>query len=165
VVGLRETGRFPGVEDVGSSEDAVRRLIKRTSDRRKQHLDRKLKQASFTGDLKRLASTYESLLPQWQKAKQTYKNNKREKTWREHVALDHPLLPKSLINRLSGNWGDIGEIDKGQILAKCDKGDIASPSAIAVEHAARVCGATNYEYHSSYLFSLLKKGRAQRLRC
>ncbi|MCG3143030.1 MAG: hypothetical protein HONDAALG_00343 [Gammaproteobacteria bacterium] len=102
---------------------------------------------------------YERILEFWREASQIC-NSTRESTseirrsrWREDIRRDFPLLPDDLIERLQPKllWSD--EIKKSM----GDKGGSSDPDDIALEHAARLCGADDYMYKLTTLKEYLKQ--------
>jgi hypothetical protein len=115
-------------------------------------------------DLTDLSSNYQPLLDKWQLAKDDAKRDQKhsvhKQNWRER--LDTYQLPDDLIE-----WLNLSESEKADILSqrtdlphlqeKLAKGyALVKPSEIALEHAARLCGADPYYYSVSHLFRLLK---------
>lgn len=98
-------------------------------------------------DLSELLNHYTTVLPLWQDAKDIYKDN-RNRNWQKIINTVHPYLPDDLIARLSGNPADISDEIKAKL---AEKGGSSEPSDIAVEHAARLCGAPDYGYALSTL--------------
>jgi hypothetical protein len=83
-----------------------------------------------------LASRYESLLKIWQEAKRFYQSNRKHSTWQDMIRKLYPTLPDDLIERL-GRKGD------------------STPSTIAIEHAARLCGAQRNQFSARHYFRLM----------
>ncbi len=98
---------------------------------------------------------YERLLLIWQDAKNFYEQNSRRANWKDLVAaaITADPLPLDLIGRLSGQLLDVPE----EMRAGWSKaGGRATPSDIALEHAARVCGASEYGRSIRRLYQLLE---------
>ncbi len=81
--------------------------------------------------------------------------------WRDAVMMSHPFLlvdaTNDLVERLQpmNQWSDA-------VLEKCsEKGGTSDAEDIALEHAARVCGAGRYEYQLSSLKEMLKEQRRE----
>jgi hypothetical protein len=89
-------------------------------------------------------------LPAWKEAKDRYERNKDSKKWREIIKAscddDSIPLPADLINRLDGCAEDTDAY-------------VSMPSAIALEHAARLCGAAPNAYKTRTLYGHLAASR------
>jgi hypothetical protein len=82
-------------------------------------------------DLAGLARIHRTLHPKWKDAKRLFTQN-RNLDWRSIVKVAYPDLPDDLIKLLG---------EKGS----------SAPSHIALEHAARTCGATPFAYSVRWL--------------
>lgn len=113
--------------------------------------------------LEELREHYNKVLPIWQDAKLLYKQNNNRPVWRDIIRAAYPEeeLDDDLISRLSGKLNDLTE-DVQAKLSK--KGGDSKPSDIALEHAARLCGAESYQYSVRYLYHKLRKCRDGELR-
>jgi hypothetical protein len=89
--------------------------------------------------LEELNQYYESLLLTWRDAKRIYRENRRRSNWRVIVKTIHSNLPPDLIDKLN----------------------ISSerPSDLAIEHAARCCGAPKNCYSIRWLRQRLRRNR------
>jgi len=105
------------------------------------------KQRKVRYNLSELLNHYITVLPLWQDAKDIYKDN-RNRNWKRIIDTVHPYLPDDLVARLSGNPADLSDEIKAKL---AEKGGTSEPSDIAVEHAARLCGAPDYGYALSTL--------------
>ncbi len=100
-----------------------------------------------------LGEHYKKMLPVWKDAKIIYKQNSSRVTWRNIVRAAYPEVKfdDDLISRLSGRLNDLPQ----EIQAKLsDKGGDSKPSSIALEHAARLCGAQPYQYSLRHLYNI-----------
>lgn len=108
--------------------------------------------AYFTPSFTLLHGFYTRLKPIWEEAKSCYKRNRTSPKWREMVraACDSPEveLPSDLINRLDAKRGFFDSYK-------------AMPSALALEHAARLCGARPNAYNTRRLHEFLKKSEKE----
>jgi hypothetical protein len=102
-----------------------------------------------------LLTEYNTVLPLWQDAKSIFKGN-AARNWRAFIKAEHPYLPDDLVLRLSNNPDDLTEDVKCKL---AEKGGTSEPSDIALEHAARLCGAPDYCYALSTLESYKAKQR------
>jgi hypothetical protein len=100
-------------------------------------------------DLSELANRYETVYPQWKDAKEIYKQNKKRKNWQDMVKAAHPLPPKpnDLIERLAKH----PNLPDGIRERIDEKGFNNTPSHIALEHAARLCGVPPWHYTFRHL--------------
>jgi hypothetical protein len=106
-------------------------------------------------DLTSLGSHYEKMLPVWKDAKAIWKKN-RERNWQAFIQSEYRdlQLPVDLIARLSGSPSHLSDDIKTKL---SEKGGSASPSDIALEHAARLCGVSDYHYTLRHLRDALTK--------
>lgn len=110
-----------------------------------------------------LGEHYKKLLPVWKDAKTIYKQNSNRVTWQDIVRAAHPEVKfdDDLISRLSGKLNDLPE----EIQAKLsEKGGDSKPSSIALEHAARMCGARPYQYSLRHLYNIKNENERRRAR-
>lgn len=115
------------------------------------------KKVSFSN----LGEYYKKLLQVWKDAKTIYKQNSNRATWRDIVRAAHPEInfEDDLISRLSSKLNDLPE----EIQAKLsDKGGDSKPSSIALEHAARMCGARPYQYSLRHLYNIKNENERRR---
>lgn len=87
---------------------------------------------------KSLAQLYPEVLERWQ----DFKSQCAKVRWREHIKLDFPDTPDDLLDRLA-------DLDPY----------ISKPSAIALEHAARMCGVDTKGCSESTLKRLHSRGK------
>jgi hypothetical protein len=98
-------------------------------------------------DLNQLSKRFEETYKIIDDAKRIYKNNRNDKRWREFILKEYPDLPADLLERLSKspNLSD-------EIWAKLsEKGGASAASDLALEYAARLCGAPLYHYTLRHL--------------
>ena len=88
-------------------------------------------------NLSELPNHYSRLHPIWKDAKTIFRQNKARSSWREIVKAAYPQLDDDLVKRLS------------------KRGD-SLPSDVALEDAARHCGANRYEYSLPHLKEVLR---------
>lgn len=135
--------------------EEYQRILAETHAERRSSLKESLKYLLLP-NFEELQEYYREVLPLWQDAKSLYKQNRNRPTWRDIIKAAHPDLKDEddLISRLSGRLQDLPE----EIQAKLsEKGGDSKPSSIALEHAARLCGANPYEYSVRYLYYNLRK--------
>lgn len=99
---------------------------------------------------------YKKAYPRWREAQRIFKRNAQSQNWKEHVKLEYSDLPEELIARLSKNPLDLSEEHLERLE---EKGGSGSPSDIAAEHAARLCGLARYQYALTTLKRLLSEKR------
>jgi hypothetical protein len=97
-------------------------------------------------DLQGLRSHYNILHPIVRQAKSIYRQY-RNRNWKGMVFAAYPDLPEDLIARLC----DPPDLTEDLLRALSEKGGTSKPSDIAIEAAARCCGAPPYSYSISYL--------------
>lgn len=105
------------------------------------------------------AENYQILLPIWQDAKKIYGEHGAHATWCGMVRAKYPEINfhDDLLYRLTGKLCDLPE----EVQAKVsDSGGDNTPSSIALEHAARMCGARAYQYSTRYLYELRRKNKS-----
>lgn len=95
----------------------------------------------------------------WGDARDTYRKVRSLSTWIEVIQKEFASkykdlhLPTDLVQRLSGRRKLLAE-NAAARLAK--RASISQPKDIALEHAARLCGADDYQFDLSYLYRKLK---------
>jgi hypothetical protein len=142
------------------SED-VKALSKSMATARKQFLTAQISSFKHKPKLERLPTLYPMLLKVWQSVKKIYDQNGESETWRDMVKAKYPEITfdDDLLTRITGQLENLPE-DVQAKLADTD-GD-HTPSTIALEHAARMCGAAPYQYGTRYLFKLKSdKGKTE----
>jgi hypothetical protein len=111
--------------DTPGVDDAANDLMKRVAATEKDFITQRLSQFPLKPNLKGIGERYKAMFPIWREVKKLYTKNKRG-SWQSIIAKEYPMLPDDLIQRLAKT----GE---------------SAPSDIAIEHAARLCGASrNY---------------------
>lgn len=111
-------------------------------------------------DMSKLDEWYQKLLPLWSQAKQLYKQRDKFPEWQKLAvaAFEEIRPPNDLMKRVSGVYTDLPT----WLYAKVDKqGTDARPSHLALEHAARKCGALPYRYSRSQLHNLLRDAKSK----
>lgn len=126
------------------AESVLNEYLNERSKRTKERLlEESKKYEASSKPVKHLISHfYAECLVDWKKAKNFYKKNKIYDKWEQMISLAFPKLPKDLISRL-------------------DNSDpyISMPSAIALEHAARICGIEDSSVGIRTLQQYLNKSR------
>jgi hypothetical protein len=133
--------------------DEVRALSKSIANERKQFMMAQIDSFGGKPRLDRLPELYPNILKIWQSAKKIYEANSESETWRDMVKAKYPeqVFDEDLLTRVTGKLEDLPE-DVQAKLAETD-GD-HTPSTIALEHAARMCGAKPYQYGTRYYHRL-----------
>jgi hypothetical protein len=101
-----------------------------------------------------LKQVYEELLPVWEKARSIYKRNNDLPTWKKMIEAafhDHAYpLPLDLVAMLSGDPDDLNDLPEKMRDAalKATEGgeDYTKASNLALEHSARLCRYTPFQY-------------------
>lgn len=106
-------------------------------------------------NLSYLLGFYELLYPVWKEAAEIYRDNKK-RDWRKVISASYAGLPTDLIE-LFDPKPKLPEEALSGIREKVDK---SRPGPLACEHAARLCGASAFQYPTSYLKNLLSRQRA-----
>lgn len=107
--------------------------------------------------LDQIAHHYERLHPIWKEiriAPEAYRELLIEKYKKEGIAFDDDLLARLL--------GNVTSLSEGMQTLIAEKGDEANPSNIAIEHAARMCGAWPYQFDVRTLFRARKAASRQK---
>jgi hypothetical protein len=128
------------------AQQAIDKFLKLSSKRRRKRMMTAIEviKEQTKYDLSKMAIHYEQLLPKWTIVRDLYKQISNQKTWREGIKTTYleDNLPSDLIDRLSS-------LDSYE----------ASPSRIAMEHAARLCGVPPNTYQSRRLSQYLAESR------
>jgi hypothetical protein len=152
------------IHDLNEPTEAMNRLLTKFAAQRRKLLKSDLADCLWTLDFTELAEHYDRLLLVWKDAKTFYKQNSKRVEWRELIRVAHrdTEFDDDLLSRLTGNLRDLPEElraklrEKGGITKK-DGG--SSPSSIALEHAARLCGAEPYQYSLRHLYNLKNEAK------
>lgn len=131
----------------------IKALTKRLASERKQFLINQIDSFSDKPRLERLPELYPTLLKVWQSAKKIHADNAESETWRAMVKAKYPELQfdDDLLTRVTGKLEDLSE----EIQAKLNETDgDHTPSTIALEHAARMCGAQPYQHGTRHYHNL-----------
>jgi hypothetical protein len=138
-----------------SMADEVRALSKTMADERKQFMMTQIK-AFGKPRLGKLGEFYPTLLKVWQSAKKIYEGNSESERWRAMVKAKYPELSfdDELLTRVSGRLEDLPDGIKASL---AETGGDHTPNTIALEHAARMCGATPYQYSVRHYHNLKTK--------
>jgi hypothetical protein len=140
---------------MGGKAQAMKRLEKAFLKRRNARIGITRGGSEPSFNLSQLLAYYAQLLPRWQNAKRIYRQNKKQAEWPSIVAAGEKDLLPDLIARLA----DAPDLSN-DLLTKLERhGGGSSPSDIALEHAARMCGAPPYAYTLRHLQGLLKEQR------
>lgn len=141
-----EVVEFPAL----NVSDGIKEVSKMIAAERKQFLTAQINSLAGKPRLEKLAEHYPVLLKVWQSAKRIYDQNSESETWRDMVKAKYPEITfaDELLTRVTGKLEDLPE-DIQAKLAETD-GD-HTPSTIALEHAARMCGAKDYQFGTRYL--------------
>ena len=99
---------------------------------------------------------YQKVLDLWQSVRKIYIQNSESETWRDMVKAKYPDVDfdDDLLTRVTGKLEMLSEEIQAK-LAETD-GD-HTPSSIALEHTARICGAKPYEFGTRQLYRLKNK--------
>ncbi len=132
------------------------RLVGMIKDDRRLWLAKSLDLISGKPNYDRLKEHYERLLPKWQRAKTVYESISDLPNWRDTISqiLEGENPDAFLIARVSGRLEDLPDKIKAAI---SEAGGDSSASSIAIEHAARLCGAKHYALNARTLFRKMQK--------
>lgn len=147
---------FTGLQSPVSAKKEADRLAAMIKADRRAWLVGSLDRIAGKPSFSQLAEHYQFLLPKWRDAKAVYKQNKRRAKWKEIVisAIEGVALPDDLLNRLPGPQAELAE----DIQAALQRtGADSSPSNLAIEHAARLCGFKPYDNPVRGLFARIKR--------
>jgi len=148
---------------VGGVDERWAAANARAAKNRAEAFEAALKQLSHEPQLDRIADYYAELYPVWRDALKIFQNN-AEADWRGMVRLkyqdakiaEHDLrFDDDLFARLSGEENELPQEVQDRISAQ---GGDHTPGNIAIEHAARMCGAFRYQFHVT---KLLRERREQ----
>jgi hypothetical protein len=176
-----ESFQFKGLgtmDQVGKSDKTIDGLVTKAARRKLSRLTETLGRFGLhkrINDIPHLLrSHYDAVKPIWEDAQDISAANVNS-PWKEFIKIKYPSLCDYdyLIIRL-GPSTDIPDAEMERILASDNASHTHSAvSSIALEHAARLCGARKYQYKTAQLFRILgtttnstesktvsKKGRA-----
>ncbi len=134
----------------------ARRLAEQIKAERSTFLTKSLDRIAGRPNYDRLKEHYERLLPKWQRAKTVYESISDLPNWRDTISqiLEGENPDAFLIARVSGRLEDLPDKIKAAI---SEAGGDSSASSIAIEHAARLCGAKHYALNARTLFRKMQK--------
>jgi hypothetical protein len=153
---IEQIMEFRGVKVVLDPDKPTRemkRLLAEGTSVRRRFLREYLADCSGAPVFSEFGEHYDSMYPIWKDAKRIYKQNKDRPRWRElvHAAYPEEELDDDLIARLSGRLNDLSEDVQVKL---SEKGGNSTPASIALEHAARLCGAQPYQYSHRHLYNI-----------
>lgn len=169
---LRPLVLIKGIKDIKVSgvNENLALVLEESRKEKKEMLEGYLAALSPTS-LERLAGFYEALYPVWCDIQDIAARH--EDAWRDMVtakykdktiALDYTFeslfaddLADDLLKRISGDVDSLSEVEE-KIIEAHDGTD--TPSSIAIEHAARLCGAWRYQFRARTLFRRLAEQRS-----
>jgi hypothetical protein len=139
----RERERFAGV---------INGILSEGDARRKSRLKRAMWELNPHFALDSLTKRYGELLAVWQRAAHLYRHNKRLVTWKKliHTEISSSVgieLPLDLVSLLSPDPDD-------RPVTPPETTE-TSPSGLALEHAARLCGIEDFKYSSGHLRNVI----------
>lgn len=137
----------------------IKALAKAMATERRKYLTRRVSGFRNKPQLERLSEHYPILLKVWQSVKKIYEDNGESETWRDMVKAKYPELTfdDDLLTRVTGKLDALPEDIQAKLAEK--DGD-HTPHTIALEHAARMCGALPYQYGVRY-YNKLKSGKGK----
>jgi len=136
----------------------INRILERTEPERRRRLEEALWDIDPAMRLADLPRHYSELKGVWREAWKVYKANKNFATWRETVRREIKARysvtlpsegPMDLISFLSDKITDYPTAPRAEFEP--------SPSGIALEHAARLCGAGRFEFATGTLRQIVSK--------
>jgi hypothetical protein len=141
--------------------EEMKRLLARTAARRRRSLKDVMAACLGAPYFEQLGEHYDKVLPVWKDAKLIYKQNSNRPTWQNLIRAAYPDMEfdDDLIARLSGRLNDL----PSEVQAKLsEKGGDSKPSSIALEHAARLCGAHPYQYSLRHLYNIKNETKVRK---
>lgn len=144
---IRDTGGSP----INIHKDILVKLVSLSEQKKKRRLkigrggDRNAKHKWYDDTYIRFLLSHIELKPIWQHASRVYKRNRREQEWAKIVkaAVGGYDLPDDLVERLDAS-----------------RPDRWTPGDLALEHAARLSGCSEYLYDPQQLIRIRKKAQA-----
>jgi hypothetical protein len=136
----------------------VNAILGATEPARRKRIEEAFWEIDPTMRLADLPRHYSELKEVWREAWKIYKANKNFATWRETVKREIQARfnielpsegPKDLISFLSNDPADYPMLPRDEFES--------TASGIALEHAARLCGADRFEFSTGYLRQLVGK--------
>jgi hypothetical protein len=135
-----------------SASQLVNKLLKAANEKTKRRIKQGLEQldekAGYSQKLARLDEHYSKRLEDVRQTWELYKLVKNKAHWKDILIAANPDIPLDLIGRFDQRYEYYG-------------GEEATPSAIALEWAARDCGIPDNTYRVRTLHEYLKKSRSQ----
>jgi hypothetical protein len=141
VKSLSDKGTADVELDVTWIKDGFDQFVNSMVEERQRFLKGSFESFFPSPDFSNLGSRYAPLLEIWQEAKKIYTRNRNHPSWQSTIRNLHPTLPDDLIERL-GRQGD------------------SAPSGIAIEQAARLCGAQRNQFSVRHYFRLMNNGNS-----
>jgi hypothetical protein len=145
---------------IPSIKDSMKQLSKDLAATRRAFLFKQISVISGEPQLDYLPKVYQQMLVIWQDVKKIHAANKETEKWRDMVKAKYDDLPfdDDLLVRISTKPENLPE-DIQEKVAETD-GD-QTPSSIALEHSARLCGCKPYQFGTRHLFTLARKGKSK----
>lgn len=116
-------------------------------------LVREMKKVSSAPSLDQIATYYKRLYPIWTDIQSIFKEHGETPNWRATVAAKYGKegfsFDDDLLTRITGDLNSLSEELQTLII---EKGGESTPSSIAIEHAARMCGTWKYQCSARYYF-------------
>jgi hypothetical protein len=135
-------------------------LSKHLAATRREFLLKQISMIAGEPQLDYLPDVYPHMLGIWQDVKKIYAANKETEKWRDMVKAKYSDLPfdDDLLTRISTKPENLPE-DIQEKVAETD-GD-RTPSSIALEHSARLCGCEPYQLGTRHLFTLARPTKSK----
>jgi len=145
---------------IPSIKDSMKQLSKDLAATRRAFLFKQISVISGEPQLDYLPTVYPQMLVIWQDLKKIYTANKETEKWRDMVKAKYSDIPfdDDLLTRISTKAENLPE-DLQAKLAETD-GD-HTPSSIALEHSARLCGCEPYQFGTRHLFTLARPAKSK----
>jgi hypothetical protein len=144
---------FDNLTDIRVSglEESLHMLVELAAKEKQQLLEQYLRATSPAPQLERIGEHYKRLHPIWRDIKKFYSERGQSPAWRDMVKLEYgdEQFDDDLLTRITGNLESLSEPTLNLME---EKGGDCTPSTIAIEHAARLCGAWRYQFHVRKLF-------------
>lgn len=131
-----QSARTSGLEmNLPINKDDAIKARKKGEQSLKERLEVKRGGSEPDYNLSKLSEYYKEVYPKWQDAKTIYRKNKAHPDWRTMIKSVHSDLPDDIIGSLALRGA-------------------SSPSGLALEHAARMCGVPPHYYTVRHLRNL-----------
>jgi hypothetical protein len=137
---------------ISGLKEVMEAIVADTSREKRELLEHYLRATSPEPRLEQIGVHYERLYPIWVDVKDIFTRYGSTPNWRDMARARFDKgdpVDDDLLARITSNLSSLSEETLSLIE---DKGGECTPSSIAIEHAARFCGAWKYQFHTRTLF-------------